>query len=246
MVKNLLSSYNEWHENIHGNSSLDQIYLAQWHKDALKLAGPLSGMDLLEVGCGAGDFSIYLASCGASSVISTDFSTKAIKIAQSKCVAQASTVNFQVADAQKLPFDNNSFDLVISCECLEHVPDPRKALAEMFRVIKPGGRLILTTENYSNAMVIYWLMAWFTGKPFNSGATVQPVEHFFVYWRVLRMMRKAGFVAGRILGAHYVFFILPGTHPHTFVREYISSPLATKLLKPFARHMSFELLKPFH
>lgn len=238
-----LDSYNEWHDHVHGKDDRGEIILEQWHQDALRLAGSVAGLELLEVGCGAGDYSLHLASLGAR-VIGTDFSTKAIEIAESKRDSQASAARYQVADAQALPFQDHSFDLVLSCECLEHVPNPSKALAEMYRVLRPGGRLILTTENYSNGMLIYWMMAWMQRKPFNSGAGVQPIDHFFLYWRVLRMMRKVGFIPARLIGAHYVFFALPGTHPHTFVRERISSPRLAQILKPFARHLSFELLKP--
>jgi len=243
LKNNPRDSYNHWHNQVHGQDTLDEISLEQWHQDALKLAGSVAGLDLLEVGCGAGDFTLHLANLGAR-VIGTDFSTKAIEIAESKRDSQPSSARYQVADAQALPFHNHAFDLVLSCECLEHVPDPSLALAEMYRVLKPGGRLILTTENYSNGMLIYWLMAWLQRKPFNSGAGVQPVEHFFLYWRVLRMMRRAGFTPGRMVTAHYVFFALPGTHPHTFVRERFSSTSLSRLFKPFARHMAFELFKP--
>jgi 2-polyprenyl-3-methyl-5-hydroxy-6-metoxy-1,4-benzoquinol methylase len=238
-----LDSYNQWHDRVHGQEAPEEILLQQWHQDALKLAGAVGTVEILEVGCGAGDFSLHLAALGAQ-VTGTDFSPKAIEIAVSKGAVQASAARFQVADAQALPFLDQTFDLVLSCECLEHVPEPAKALAEMFRVLKPGGRLILTTENYSNGMLVYWLMAWIQRKPFNSGAGVQPIEHFFLYWRVLRLMRQAGFALLRMTGAHFVFLAVPGTHPHTFVRERIKTPWLANLLRPFARHISFELMKP--
>ena len=50
-----LDSYNEWHNHVHGQDSRVEILLEQWHQDALKLAGSVAGLDLLEVGCGAGD-----------------------------------------------------------------------------------------------------------------------------------------------------------------------------------------------
>lgn len=51
--------------------------------------------------------------------------------------------NFRVADAQDLPFDNNTFDCVCSMGVLHHVPDTNKAVSEIYRVLKPGGRLIV-------------------------------------------------------------------------------------------------------
>ena len=238
-----LNSYNQWHnQRDEAEENTAEICLDQWHQDTLRLCGQVIGLDLLEVGCGQGKFSLHLATIGAR-VVGTDFSTKAIEIAHKRQLAQKSLAKFLVADAQSLPFADKSFDLVVSCECLEHIPKPEKALAEMYRVLKPNGKLVLTTENYSNGMLVYWLLSWFKRKPFNSGNGVQPIEHFFLYWRVLRMMRKVGFTPGRILGAHYVFFVIPGIHPHTFVRERIGSAWFARLFRPFARHMSFELFK---
>ena len=237
-----LDSYNQWHNQTSEAGKTAEIYLDQWHQDTLSLSGQVIGLDLLEVGCGQGKFLLHLAKLGAR-VVGTDFSSKAIEIAKNKELAQESFARFLVADAQSLPFADKSFDLVVSCECLEHVPKPAKALAEMYRVLKPNGKLVLTTENYSNGMLLYWLITWLQRKPFNSGNGVQPIEHFFLYWRVLRMMRKAGFTLGRLLGAHYVFFALPGIHPHTFVRERIGSAWLARILRPFARHMTFELFK---
>ena len=238
-----LDSYNKWHERSNGYAEFSQEnHLDQWHHDTLSLCGPVNNLDLLEVGCGQGNFSLHLAKLGAR-IVGTDFSTKAIEIASDKLLSSDTSARFLVADAQALPFADKTFDLVVSCECLEHVPNPAKALTEMYRVLKPNGKLVLSTENYSNGMLIYWLMAWIQGKPFNSGAVVQPIEHFFVYWRVIRMMRRAGFSLRRMLGAHFVFFAIPGTHPHTFVRKRIKSAWLARILRPFARHMTFELVK---
>ena len=102
---------------------------------------------------------------------------------------------------------------------------------------------MLTTENYSNAMVIYWAMAWLSGKPFNSGSGVQPIENFFLFWRVKKMMRRAGFKVARMTGAHHVFFVVPGCHPHLFVRKRFRTPLWATLFRPLARHVSFRAVK---
>jgi SAM-dependent methyltransferase len=91
-----------------------------------------------------------------------DFSESAIKIAKEKLLrdpALADRVTYVQADAQNLPFDDGSFDIVISCETIEHVPDPHAAVREMYRVCRPNGLLYLTTPNYMNLIGLYELYA---------------------------------------------------------------------------------------
>jgi ubiquinone/menaquinone biosynthesis C-methylase UbiE len=242
-MDSLADKYNEYHRTIHSDRADVEVSLSQWHVDAMSLAPPLETAKVLEIGCGGGDFSVYL-STRVRSLTAVDFSPAAIDLAMSKRSANDANVEFRVADAQDLPFDDNAFDVIFSCECLEHLPDPQKALHEMFRVLRPGGELILTTENYSNAMVIYWALAWVRREPFNSGDVVQPIENFFLFWRVKQMMRTAGLEVRRIIGAHHVFFAIPGFHPHLFVRKRFRSPFFARVFRPFARHVSFRAAKP--
>ncbi|MHC5831500.1 MAG: class I SAM-dependent methyltransferase, partial [Nostoc sp.] len=100
------------------------IKLEDWHKNALSLLPSLNKLKVLEIGCGVGDFAIYLANQGAN-VTAVDFSPIAIAMAKEKSQIQNINVQFQVADAQALPFEANTFDLILSCECLEHVPEPQ-------------------------------------------------------------------------------------------------------------------------
>ncbi|HEY3855117.1 MAG TPA: class I SAM-dependent methyltransferase [Verrucomicrobiae bacterium] len=241
-MKSTLDSYDEWHKTVHGTESSFETHLCQWHQDALALAPALKDARLLEVGCGAGDFAIHLCQ-RAGDVVAVDFSATAIEIAERKRLAQGAPVSFQVADAQELPFPDASFDVVFSCECLEHLPNPQKGLIEMHRVLKERGTLILTTENYSNAMVIYWAMAWLRRKPFDSGSGVQPIENFFVFWKVRKMMRRAGFDVRQMLGAHHVFLAVPGCHPHLFVKERFRTCTYAAIFRIFARHVSFKAMK---
>src|SRR6185503_17728943 len=131
--------YDVWHEGAHQGDAADELSLAQWHRSALDLAPPLAGRDVLEVGCGVGDFSISLSRAGAH-VTGVDFSPRGIELAQQK------------ARHHGQPVANDSFDVVFSCECLEHVAEPRRMLSELHRVLKLCGVLTLTTENYSNAL----------------------------------------------------------------------------------------------
>lgn len=213
--------------------------LAQWHEDALRLAPDLRGLRVLEVGCGAGEFALALAARGAAHVDAVDFSSAAVGIAAGKAEGSGLPVVFRVADAQRLPFEDGSYDVVFSCECLEHVPEPAVALGEMARVTRAGGGLVLTTENYTNAMLLAWAVSWWRGVPFDSGAGAQPIEHFFVYWKVRRLVRRAGYRVQRMIGAHHVFLLLPRFDPGTFVKERFASPRLARFFLPMARHVSF-------
>jgi ubiquinone/menaquinone biosynthesis C-methylase UbiE len=235
--------YNKWHDAAHGADDQSQLKLEQWHENALSLAPSLAGIRVLEIGCGAGDFALTLGKRGAF-VEAIDFSSKAIQFANSKKQFHGDiTTNFQTGDAMALPFKDKSFDLIFSCECLEHVPNPQVMLNEAARVLKTQGQLILTTENYSNALILAWIVSWLRKQPFNSGVLPQPIEHFFLFWKIRRMLSNAGIKTTRMLGSHHVFFLLPKLHPHTFVIERFKNPIVNRLFCPFARHMAYEAIK---
>lgn len=234
-------SYDEWHQ---GQAAAEQTgeRLSLWHDEALRLAPDLRGQRVLEIGCGNGAFALHLSRKGAS-VVGIDFSAVAIRRASARRRVGEESVRFAVGSASALPFAPGSFDLCFSCECLEHVPDPGAVASEMHRVLRPGGTLVLTTENYSNAMMLAWVVAWWRGQPFDSGAGVQPIEHRFYFWRVNRILRTAGFEVEKMTGAHHVFLLLPGLDPHTFVKERFEAPSLAWMLRPFARHVAFRALR---
>ena len=94
----------------------------------------LAGKDVLEVGCGRGHLLHLLQRQGARAV-GVD--------ANPHAVANGAADGMQVADATVLPFDDASFDAVVSVHTIEHLPDLGPALGEMVRVTRPGGRLLL-------------------------------------------------------------------------------------------------------
>jgi demethylmenaquinone methyltransferase/2-methoxy-6-polyprenyl-1,4-benzoquinol methylase len=199
----------------------------------------------LEVGCGRGGFAIWLSkNVPQFQITALDFSGAAIDIARTKAVAEGSSVKFVQGDAQALPFENDTFDLVISCECMEHVPDPRKMACELARVLKPGGRLALTTPSQLNGMLIGWLHSWLTRRPYNSGAGVQPHENFYFFWTVHRYLRLAELEVDRMESSTFQWLLLPRVDPAKLCTRKFKSAWAKALAFPFGLQFSFFARKP--
>lgn len=92
-----------------------------------------------------------------------------------EAVARCGTLPFasvtgRQADASALPFDDASFDAVISMHMLYHLPDPAAGIAEMFRVLKPGGLLAVTTNGAGNMRQLYALTTVFGSDPIDPSA----------------------------------------------------------------------------
>ncbi len=103
---------------------------------------------VLDVGCGDGWFMCGLAAQNAgTSFRGVDVSPFRIGMLRKRISRGdlGGRVDAQLANAERLPFKDGSFDLVIMREVLEHFPDPRTAVSEASRVLKPGGRLAVTT-----------------------------------------------------------------------------------------------------
>ncbi len=99
-------------------------------------------MDVLELACGTGQLSVPLSPC-VRSWEATDFSAEMIR--QAKKQVHSSRLHFSVQDATKLPYGPESFDAVVISNALHVMPHPEKALAEAWRVLKPGGLLFAPT-----------------------------------------------------------------------------------------------------
>jgi avermectin B 5-O-methyltransferase len=101
---------------------------------------------VLDVGCGMGTPAIRLANASGNDVVGITVSHEQVKQAGSRARAAglAHQVSFRHADAAALPFDDDSFDSVWALESIIHMPDRARVLAEMARVVRPGGRVVLT------------------------------------------------------------------------------------------------------
>ncbi|AFZ50166.1 methyltransferase domain-containing protein [Dactylococcopsis salina] len=103
--------------------------------------------NILDVGCGIGGSTLYLAQKFNATAQGVTLSPEQAKRAQERAteVNLGERVQFQVANALNLPFSDESFDLIWSLESGEHFPDKAKFLQEAYRVLKPGGMLLMAT-----------------------------------------------------------------------------------------------------
>lgn len=99
-------------------------------------------MNVLELACGSGQLSFRLSRL-VRDWEATDFSPK--MIAQAKLKPRGAGLHFSVQDATSLPYADETFDAVLIANALHIMPRPEKALAEIYRVLKPGGQLFAPT-----------------------------------------------------------------------------------------------------
>jgi SAM-dependent methyltransferase len=105
----------------------------------------------LEVGCGTGFFILNLMLAGVIDTAPggaqvTDLSPGMVEAARRNATSLGFQIDGQVADAERLPYDDATFDLVVGHAVLHHVPDVEQALREVVRVLKPGGRFVFAGE----------------------------------------------------------------------------------------------------
>lgn len=129
----------------HMNSIISFKRHLKWRKDVMSRMNVLEGSKALDVCCGTGDWSFSLAEAVGESgeVIGLDFSQNMLSVAKKRNEeASYKNVSFIHGNAMELPFEDNSFDYVTIGFGLRNVPDYMQVLREMYRVVKPGGKVV--------------------------------------------------------------------------------------------------------
>jgi demethylmenaquinone methyltransferase/2-methoxy-6-polyprenyl-1,4-benzoquinol methylase len=109
-----------------------------WRLQTVRAIDPQPGQRILDIAAGTGTSSAAIARSGAE-VVAVDFSPGMIAVGRKR----HPRIEFVEADAMALPFKANEFDAATISFGLRNIEDPRKALKEMYRVIKPGGRVVV-------------------------------------------------------------------------------------------------------
>jgi ubiquinone/menaquinone biosynthesis C-methylase UbiE len=144
--------YHDWEAETYDDKwsiSYDErcIDYARGRFDAVVPDAPLPYERAMELGCGTGFFLLNLMQSGVATKGSvTDLSPGMVKVALRNAENLGLDVDGRVADAEKIPYEDNTFDLVVGHAVLHHIPDVELSLREVLRVLKPGGRFVFAGE----------------------------------------------------------------------------------------------------
>lgn len=155
-----------------------------------KLLPPSSSFKTgLEVGCGTGRITASYVG------IVEDLMVSDLSPVLAEKVAKKLTCRFSAENACELSFPDESFDVVVSSECIEHTPDPIQAITEMTRVLKPGGTLVITTPNK------LWYPLLYVSEKLKIRKFSGP-EHWLWPGEIKQCVLKQGFSIVRTGGCH--------------------------------------------
>ncbi len=168
--------------------------LGEWTPALVELAAPRAGERVLDLACGSGgvtrQVAVVLAATG--SIVAVDFSAPMLEVARTRGVPGGTTVEWREASADDLPIADADVDVILCQQGLQFFPDKPAAAAEMFRVLRPGGRVALSVwrgleanplqQALNDSLLVHAGAAIFT-SPFSYGdsATLE------------RLLRDAGF-----------------------------------------------------
>lgn len=124
---------------------MDLCQVPLWDRTVVQELGPSIGsLRILDVGCATGRLLQRLAEAGATELFGIDLAPRILDVARAKLSKSGTRVELRDADAEdSLPWQADSFDAVTMTGVLHHFFRPRQALAEVRRVLRPGGRLVL-------------------------------------------------------------------------------------------------------
>ena len=176
--------------------------LRAWEREQLAL---VPGERLLDVGCGPGDVLIELSSMVSptGSALGLDVSDAMVTRARLRAAKAGATVEFRVADASALPVSSGTIDACRTERMLQWVPDIDRAASELVRVLRPGGRLVVTDTDWRSLLLD--LPEQDLTEPVMRAMESQRGPGFGVGARLLNMFRDLGLVETSCSAATHVW-----------------------------------------
>lgn len=163
----ILRKEQEFHDQWAAIIDVDGIRVADYfeactapeNRFILQRLGNMHGKYLLDLGCGAGENSVYFSKLGAGCVAS-DYSPGMVDVALKLAEKNGVEVEGKVINAMDIDFPDNTFDIVYASNLLHHIPNPKLTIQEMHRVLKPGGKACFWDPMKHNPVInIYRKMA---------------------------------------------------------------------------------------
>jgi ubiquinone/menaquinone biosynthesis C-methylase UbiE len=167
MQDNFLQREQDFHDQWASTIDVDGIRVSDYfeactapeNRFILRQLGDVRGKRLLDLGCGAGENSVYFAQRGADCVAS-DYSPGMVNVALQLAANNGVKVEGKVINAMAIDYPDNSFDIVYAANLLHHIPDPMVTIQEIHRVLKPGGKMCFWDPLRHNPVInVYRRMA---------------------------------------------------------------------------------------
>jgi demethylmenaquinone methyltransferase/2-methoxy-6-polyprenyl-1,4-benzoquinol methylase len=141
--------------NILSSFGIDRL----WRRSTVRLARPDHKSVMLDLAAGTGDLTMAFARLGKpASILSTDFVPEMLEVGKKKVAAYdgPTKIDFEVVDAQDLPFDDARFDIVTIAFGVRNLPDRAANFREVRRVLKPGGRYVILEFTTPPSPFVRW------------------------------------------------------------------------------------------
>jgi demethylmenaquinone methyltransferase/2-methoxy-6-polyprenyl-1,4-benzoquinol methylase len=186
------------------NSVLSFNQHKAWRRKAVRLAGVTAGERCLDVCTGTGDFAVDLSAAvgPAGRVIGSDFCEPMVRCGLEKTArAHGARIEMMVANAERLPYQSNAFDVCTVGFGIRNVAHIDRAVAEMARVVRPGGRVVILEFNRPRP-------AWY-----------KPLVDFYLFQVLPRI--------GGLLSRQEAYTYLPESMKHFVSREELAEVMAS-------------------
>ena len=222
-------------------------YETEWHIPEFVQFDKMRGRRVLELGCGNGADGVMFAQSGAD-YTGVDLTEAAVAATRKHFEAMNLPGQFRVADAERLDFADESFDVVYSYGVLHHTPAPARAVREVYRVLRPGGRAFVMLYHRHSFNYYVRILGWMRAR---------------LLWRILRRAghwstdRTAAHAQGRaglrgnehpeVWRLHYENFLRAGwryLRARNFVHHCTDGP-ECPYAYTYSRHEARRLFAPF-
>ena len=147
------------------NNRLHSMWQDQvWRRRAVELVNASKGDAIVDVACGTGDLAIAFCKAGATNVLGIDFTQAMLDLAVTKSEIAGLPIEYRQGDAMDLHLEDESADVVSIAFGIRNVQDSAKAFAEFYRILKPGGRVVVLEFSTPPNSAIRWLNNFYTKR----------------------------------------------------------------------------------